>query len=66
MRTKKQKQAAWRNWFIMKTAGMITGINRIYWFCNNPQVREKACNANKAIKALQKAFINSKTEDWNG
>ena len=53
------------NWFIMKTAGMITEINRIYWFCNNPQVREKACNANKAIKALQKAFIDSKTEDWN-
>lgn len=66
MRTKKQKQATWRNWFIMKTAGMITEINRIYWFCNNPQVREKACNANKAIKALQKALIDSKTEDWNG
>ena len=65
MRTKKQKQAAWRNWFIMKTAGMITEINRIYLFCNNPQVREKACDANKAIKALQKEFIDSKTKYWN-
>lgn len=66
MRTKKQKQSTWRNWFIMKTAGMITEINRTYLFCNNPQVREKACDANKAIKALQEVLIDSKTEDWNG
>lgn len=66
MSTPKQIMTRRRNWFIMKTAGMITEINRTYLFCSNPQVREKACDANKAIKALQKAFIDSKTEDWNG
>lgn len=66
MSTPKQIKARKRNWFIMKTAGIITEINRVYLFCNNPQVREKACDANKAIKALQKTFIDSKIEDWNG
>lgn len=66
MRTKKQKQATWKNWFIMKTAGMITEINKVYFSCINSKVRRKAIIANKAIKDLQKAFIDSKTEDWNG
>lgn len=66
MSTPKQIMVRRRNWFIMKTAGMITEINRACLFCSNPQVREKACDANKAIKALQKTIIDSKTEDWDG
>lgn len=66
MSTPKQIKARKRNWFIMKTTGMITEINKVYFSCINSEVRRKAIIANKAIKALRKAFIDSKTEDWNG
>lgn len=66
MSTLKQIKARRRNWFIMKTTGMITEINKVYFSCVNSKVRRKAIIANKAIKDLQKAFIDSKTEDWNG
>lgn len=66
MSTPKQIMARKKNWFIMKTAGMITEISRVYSLCINSKVRRRAIIANKAIKDLQKAIIDSKTEDWNG
>lgn len=66
MKTKKQKQATWRNWFIMKTVGIITELYRIHKFCSDSSVREESIHAINAIKDLQKAIKNSKTEDWDG
>lgn len=65
MRTKKQKQATWRNWFILKTTGIITELYRIARFCDNSMVKEKALYAIGAIHDLQTEIQKSKVEDWN-
>lgn len=65
MRTKKQKQAATRNFQLMITGGVIANLNRMTTKTTNLSVKYKIQKVKEAIHSLQASIYKTNYEDWN-